>query len=183
MPTPAKTSNVDVVHAARALIEESGAEFSLADLAAAVGIRAPSLYKRFADRAAILRAVELDVIADLGGAVAQGLKRKSDAPLISAARAYRRFAKQHPESYAILFAPGAAEDDELQAARLKAVAPILTSLEDRIGPARALPAARTLTAFLHGFVSMELAGAFHLGGSVDAAFDEGVEAIARGLKL
>jgi len=40
-----------------------------------------------------------------------------------------------------------------------------------------LPLARTLTAFLHGFISMELANAFRLGGNIEAAFRDGLDTI------
>ena len=46
---------------------------------------------------------------------------------------------------------------------------------------RALAAARVLTPFLHGFVSMELSQAFRLGGGIDEAFETGLEAILSGL--
>jgi len=36
-------------------------------------------------------------------------------------------------------------------------------------------------AWAHGFVSMELAGMFRLGGDVDAAYAEGIEAILAGI--
>ena len=49
------------------------------------------------------------------------------------------------------------------------------------GPEHALEAARTLTAWASGFVAMELAGAFRMGGDVDAAFEFGVERIADAL--
>jgi hypothetical protein len=39
---------------------------------------------------------------------------------------------------------------------------------------RPLIATRTVTARLHGFVSIEQAGLFRLGGDIDAAFDEGL---------
>jgi hypothetical protein len=38
-----------------------------------------------------------------------------------------------------------------------------------------------LVPFLHGFISMELANAFRLGGGLDAAFEKGVSTILRGL--
>ncbi|MFG1916818.1 TetR-like C-terminal domain-containing protein [Micromonospora sp. NPDC048898] len=46
---------------------------------------------------------------------------------------------------------------------------------------RALDAARTLTAWANGFVSMELAGAFKLGGDVDQAYEFGIARLADAL--
>ena len=43
-------------------------------------------------------------------------------------------------------------------------------------------AARTVTAWAHGFVTMELAGAFRLGGDVDRAFAYGVDHLAGALE-
>jgi hypothetical protein len=62
-----------------------------------------------------------------------------------------------------------------------AVAPLLTLAERLVGPDRALDAARLLTAFVHGFVSMELAGAFRLGGDIDEAFRYGVDVLVDAL--
>ena len=183
MPTPAKTTNEDVVAAARTLLEVEGPDFPLARLAEALGIRAPSLYKRFQDRAAILAAVQLAAIKDLGATVARAMKRDPDAPLLAAARAYRRFAAKHTRAYALIFTSSGEETEELQNARASSVAPLLAYLETQLEKPRALPAARLLTAYLHGFVSMEQAGAFHLGGSVDDAFDAGLDAILKGLEL
>jgi hypothetical protein len=50
-----------------------------------------------------------------------------------------------------------------------------------VGDADALMAARMLVAWAQGFVSMELAGAFRLGGDVDAAFDYGLERLTASL--
>ena len=49
------------------------------------------------------------------------------------------------------------------------------------GEASSLEGARTFVAWAHGFVSMELAGAFRLGGDLDAAYAFGVEAILAGV--
>lgn len=183
MPTPAKTTNQDIVAAARRLLEAEGDDFSMATLAEQVGIRAPSLYKRFRDRAAILAAVEEVVIKELGEVLARALKRKSQSPLSSAAHAYRKFAKANPRSYPLMFARSASFDDSVQTARQMALAPILVFLEESTDASDALSAARFLTAFLHGFVSMEIAGAFRLGGDVDQAFDDGLQRALGGLDL
>jgi len=181
MPTPAKTTNDDIVNAARALIEEEGPDFSVATLAAHVGIRAPSLYKRFENREAILGAVELQVIAELGQVIAKPIARKSSAPLAAAARAYRKFAKANPCAYALLFATGSSGSKETQAARAASLAPVLDFFRETGSKTDPLSAARYVTTLLHGFVSMELAGAFYMGGSVDAAFEDALQMMQRGV--
>ena len=45
----------------------------------------------------------------------------------------------------------------------------------------ALEAGRTLVAWAHGFVSMELAGGFRLGGDLDAAYATGIDLILAGI--
>ncbi len=189
MPSPAKTTDAEIIAAAQKLVERRGrGGFSMKDIATAVGIRAPSLYGRFADRAQILARVEIEswrrLEAELGRAA---LPADPVQGLVAQARAYRTFAKTHPEAYALMFDPRAARTDEGTRARARALAPTLPGFAalvggDSAGPdGRALLAARVLTPFLHGFVSMELGGAFRLGGGVDEAFEHGVKTILAGL--
>ena len=58
MPTPDRTSLDAILLAARELLETDGpAGLTMAAVAARVGVRAPSLYKRVENREALLRSV------------------------------------------------------------------------------------------------------------------------------
>jgi AcrR family transcriptional regulator len=183
MPSPPKTTDAEIVAAARKLVEARGRDgFSMNDVAVAVGVRAPSLYGRFADRAALLAAIELEIWRGLERALLRA--RRSPDPvrtLAAQARAYRAFAKANPRSYALIYDCGAERTEEGLLARASALAPTMPSFVALVGECDALAAARVLTPFLHGFVSMELAGAFRLGGGLDEAFEKGVATILAGL--
>lgn len=181
-PAPARTSLDAIVAAARAILESDGlSAVTMNRVAAAVGVRAPSLYKRVADRDALIRAVSEGVVADLSRAI--GHATESDDPradLRTAARAYRTFVLRNPNGYRLLFAdlPPAAQSDSATVAA--SGLPIVRAMAKLIGEGSALEAARTMVAWAHGFVSMELAGGFRLGGDVDAAYAFGIEALLAG---
>ena len=137
-----------------------------------VGVRAPSLYKRVRDRDALLGLVVEATLDDLGRRLAA-----SDGSLSGLARAYRAFAHAQPEGFRLMYAiPGSA------AAREQAIEPVLRAARDAVGADHALDAARLLTAWTTGFLTMELAGAFRLGGDVDEAFEYGLSHIEAGLR-
>lgn len=180
MPAVAKTSDDEIVAAARSIIAEHGAEaLSFAAVASEVGVRGPSLYKRFADRAALLDAVRENVLRDLATALLGASRHREPVKQVSAmARAYRRFGNAEPHLYRLVMTTGGAPTEAARAA----ISPLFEAL-GRVVPAKSiLPAARSLTAFLHGFVSMEINGSFQLGGSVDDAFDFGLGAILAGIR-
>ena len=183
MPAAPKTTDAEIVRAARKLVEARGQDgFSMNDVAAAVGIRAPSLYGRFADRAALLAAVELEVWRALERAIARAPRSPDPLEtLMAQCRAYRAFAKAHPESYALVYDANAERTEEGMRARAAALAPTMPAFAALVGEHDALLAARTLVPFLHGFVSMDLSGAFRLGGRLDQAFEHGVRTILSGL--
>jgi AcrR family transcriptional regulator len=183
MPANPKTSDAEIIAAALALIEEHGPEqLSMLAVAAAVGVRGPSLYKRFADRAALMNAVENYLFRELGAALTEAASgAEGDAGTRAMAFAYRGFAKRHGQAYPLLFS-SAATGETATAIRLEAARPVLERLQRLTSdPAATLRAARALTAFCHGFVSMEIAAAFHLGGDIDEAFAEGVDLLLAGL--
>jgi AcrR family transcriptional regulator len=183
MPAPPKTTDAEIIRAARKLIEAKGyAGFSMADVAAAVGVRAPSLYGRFADRSALLSAVELEVLYEIARVVGSASRSRDPVLTLTAqARAYRRFARANPGTYTLIYSPDAARTEAGTLARSAALAPTLPALSALVGEANALLAARALVPFMHGFVSMEIAGAFRLGPELDVAFENGVATILAGL--
>ncbi len=149
-------------------------------VADAVGVRAPSLYKRFADRSALLSAVADEVAADLAVAtMPPATIRDPRRAVRQMAQRYRAFARHSPRAYQLLF--GAAGTQPSPDANAQAASGVLRVAEALVGTAEALEAARLLVAFAHGFVSMELAGAFRLGGDVDAACDYGLKTLIGGL--
>jgi len=183
VPAVPKTSEDDIVRAARALVERHGAGgLSMQAVADEVGVRAPSLYKRFADRAALLAAVELQVLGSLGRTLERAANTGKPASDIDAmGRAYRKFAKNHRRLYEMIFSAEAPRGDAADRARAEAARPVVERVAELVGERQALSSARVLTAFVHGFVSMENAGAFRLGEGVDEAYDLGMSLLIKSL--
>jgi AcrR family transcriptional regulator len=182
-PAPARTSNDAIVAAARRILESDGlAAVTMRSVAEAVGVKGPSLYKRLPDRAALLRAVSDGVLADLSRILSRAVETDDPrADLRAAVVAYRQFVLRNPGGYRLLFAdlpPGASPDPTSLAALGQ---PIVRAMTRLAGEADALEGARTLVAWSHGFVSMELAGAFRLGGDLDVAYAFGIETILAGV--
>jgi AcrR family transcriptional regulator len=185
-PARARTSRSDIVAAARDMLEDGGLEaVSMAGVAVRVGVRPPSLYKHFRDRNELIGAIATDVALELGRTFEDAVARCGPSPadrVRALASAYRGMALARPRATALLFAgisPDATPSAESQAA---AARPILAAADAIVGPAQALAAARVLTAFAHGFTSMEAAGAFRFGGDVDEAYLLGVAVLLAGLE-
>lgn len=184
MPAPARTSTDEILAAARAILEEAGLEaVTMHAVAARVGVRAPSLYKRVADRATLIKAVGDAVTDDLRRTLEPEAGSEVDPGdrLRAIAHRYRTFVRRNPRGYALLFVP-LPPDMAPDAAALAALGrPIVGAMSRLTGEAAALAAARTMVAWAHGFVAMELAGGFRLGGSVESAYAEGIETILAGV--
>ena len=182
-PAPARTSNEAIVAAARRILESDGlSEVTMRSVAEAVGVKGPSLYKRVPDRAALVRAVADGVVADLSRTLSRASATDdAGADLRAAVIAYRDFVRRNPNGYRLLFAdlPSGMGPDPVSLAALGA--PIVRAMSRLAGEADALEGARTLVAWAHGFVSMELSGAFRLGGDLDAAYAFGIESILAGV--
>ncbi|PJJ55222.1 TetR/AcrR family transcriptional regulator [Compostimonas suwonensis] len=171
MPTPDRTSLDAIVTAGRDILESNGpAGLTMQAVAVRVGVKAPSLYKRVKDRNALLRLVADATVDDLAA------RLTGSGGLPELARTFRAFARERPEAFRVMFSGDASPD-----ALARVSAPVLRLAGELVGEHDALSAARLITAWASGFITMELAGAFQLGGSIDEAFEFGLERLARAL--
>ena len=181
MPAPARTSTEAVVSAGRAILERGGLDaLTMQAVADAVGVKAPSLYKRVAGRDGLVRLVvdqvALELAAEIDRAVG-GVDPAAD--LRAVADAFRRFAHRNRAAYPLLFDPRPGDmSDEARDRSSAAVRRVSAALA---GEEHALAGARMVVAWAHGFVTMELAGAFRLGGDVEDAWDFALEGLVAAL--
>ena len=170
MPTPDRTSLEAIVDAARDILEHDGLPgLTMQAVAERVGVRAPSLYKRVHSRDDLVRLVTEATLTDLASKIAD------DADARQVATEFRRFARQRPAAFQLIMTAGTHVIPVGPEIVAHATAPILRVATELAGPDHALEAARTLTAWANGFISMELAGGFNLGGDVDSAWEYGLD--------
>ncbi len=178
MPARERTTPEAIIAAGRALVEEGGAAaLTMQAVAVRVGVRAPSLYKRVRDRDALVRHVVEATVAELTDRLERAGARAAHDPrraLELMAREVRALAHESPGCFGLLVSPLPPTQRPAQQLIDRSGAPLLEAAARLVGSAHALEAARTLTAWANGFLSMEIAGAFRLGGDVDAAYDWGL---------
>jgi AcrR family transcriptional regulator len=172
-----------VLRAAAVLADEYGlAELSLARLAAALGIRTPSLYAHvdgLGDLRARLGARGARDIASALQAAAAG--RSGAEALRAVAVAYRSYARAHPGTYAAMQVASEREDNQVAGAA--AVGVFLAVLDGYgISGDAAIHAVRAMRSALHGFVALEREGGFGIPLSLDQSFVTLVEMIDAGLQ-
>jgi AcrR family transcriptional regulator len=182
-PARARTSNAEIVAAGRELLEAGGlGAVTMQGVAAQVGVRAPSLYKRFPSRGALIAAIATATLDELEQLLAP-LRHDPDpaAGLRAAALAYRAFAWANPRGFELLYMNLPLDWRPPVEDTARATGPVLTLTERLVGREQALEAARLLTAFTNGFISMELVGAFRLGGDLDGSYRYGENALVDAL--
>lgn len=149
----------EIVAAAREIVERQGEEaLTMRTLAQELGIRAPSLYKHFPDRAAILAAVKGQALADMGRALAA-----AGGDIVALAGAYRAWALANPRLYEA--ATRGPLERELLPEGLEAEVelPLRELVPDH-------DLARAIWASAHGLAVLELGGRFPAGADIDAAW-------------
>jgi AcrR family transcriptional regulator len=185
MPAPPRTSLEEIVAAGRQILDAEGLDRLTMDcVATAVGVRAPSLYKRVRDRGELIHLIANSAATELTDLVERaattGDPRRDLRAMVDALRA---FAHAKPASYGLLFdrLPDAWRPDRDLIER--AVAPLFRAVAALAGPGHELEAARTVVAWTRGFIEMELSGAFKLGGDVEDAYRFGVERLIAAIEV
>jgi len=183
MPTPDRTSLEEIVQAGCDILESEGmARLTMQAVADRVGVRPPSLYKRVRSRDDLVGLIAEATVRDLGQRLAAaGTSADPRRDLAELARSFRAFAHARPASYQLIFAPNPDIARPSVDALTGAIAPVMRVAADLAGEQHVLEAARTITAWANGFISMELAGAFKLGGNIDRAYEFGIACLTDAL--
>ncbi len=173
-----------IIIAARSLIERLGVEsLSMQAVGTAVGIKAPSLYKRFADREAIIRGVQIAELQELTRQITNALQNGDGSDAIrTIAKVYWDLAKRSPNVYQIVFSVGSLTTSEDIAIRTSTLSPLFDASRALVGPGTALAAARTFASYIHGFLMLKLCGAFDKTPGIEGSYFYGLNAIIKGMK-
>lgn len=176
MPYPAQVTPERILDRAEHFIEQAGAEqMSLQQLAADLGIKPPSLYRYFSNKADLLRAVNLRTNTALVNAMRDAAAQPADsdsARLLHMGHAYRDYVLAHPQSYLLAYGspapalqPDAAHLATLALEIEHIVAPLNTHIDS-------LTLVRGIWALIHGYVMLELTQQFKRGGDLGATFTQ-----------
>lgn len=168
-PTSLSPRAQAIVSAARQILEREGPDsLTMRRLADAVGIRAPSLYKHFPDKAAVEVALINDGFEEIAGSFEAALTNGEDS-LVELAKAYRAFARSHPHLYRLMTAGPLPRERLRPGVEARAAAPLLRTV--------GLPdLGRAVWAFAHGMMILELDERFPPDADLDAAWAAGLTA-------
>src|SRR5260370_4612974 len=156
---------------------------TLAQVAAKLRIRSPSLYNHVDGLEDLRRELKLLALRDLGAALSRATVGKSrDDAVRGLAVAYRSFVKQHPGIYAATMITAMRSDAELKAAGDEIVETCLKVMHGyRMSRRDGIHALRAIRSAVHGFAALESAGGFGIPLDVDESFEWLVSALLSGL--
>jgi AcrR family transcriptional regulator len=181
MAYPAKTNPEEILKVALELLEqEGGSALSMRNLAERLNMKAPSLYRHFADKEA------LEVVMGAAGAdlLRLELEKATDGlgfgqALIAVAYSYLEFARKKPELYALMMngfrqpVTGVNPGKDLWNFVLNLVSGVTQKPDDTA-------AAVAFWSFLHGFSVLERSGMFGESGP-KGGLEVGLAALLKGL--
>ena len=162
----------EIVAAAREILEAEGpSALTMRAIAERIGIRAPSLYKHFPDKAALEVALVALGLAETGG-IFEDAVRAAGEPVDALARAYRAWALEHPHLYRLMNDRPLPRERLPEGLEARAARPLIEATGGDLAMARAV------WGLAHGLTSLELASRFPAGADVDAAWAAGTAALA-----
>jgi AcrR family transcriptional regulator len=173
-----------LVAAAVAIADAKGLEaVTLARVAAALGVRSPSLYNHVAGHDGLVAAIALRATRELGVALRRAATGRAGADAVAAvADAQREYALAFPGRYAATVrapTPGDAEHEAAAAEVVDVLLAVVASLglegDDRVHAVRALRSA------VHGFAAIEAGGGFAIPLDPAVSFRRLVAALTAGL--
>ncbi|WP_329125863.1 TetR/AcrR family transcriptional regulator [Streptomyces sp. NBC_01353] len=164
--------------AARELLDAEGLDaLSMRRIAERVGIRAPSLYKHFPDKAAVEAGLQVQGMTQLAEELeAAEAEIGDEPPLLVLARAYRRHALASPHLYRITHTRPLVRTALPDGLEDRAATPLVHAVHGDVD------IARSFWAFAHGMVVLELDGRFPSGADLDGAWRTGCDAFAQAIR-
>jgi AcrR family transcriptional regulator len=183
MPYPSQIDRDKIIQHASDMIAAEGVDnLSLHKLAAALGVKAPSLYRYVSNKTDLIRAVNLATLERLFAMMNEAAATSTGTPdekLLAIFLAYRAFAHAHPRLYLLAYHENDAyrSDEDLL---VQMVLPLQTIMAEWVGEIHSLTALRGALALMHGFVLLEINNQLRRGGDLDEAFTDSVNAYLRG---
>ena len=180
---PGLTRSVVLAEAAKLADANGFDQLSLADVAARLRIKPPSLYNHIESIEALKRELAIMALRELANALSKAaIGRSKDDAVRGLATAYREFVKKHPGWYQATQRAVGQGDLELSRASDEVLNVCLAVLRGYGLDRRAsLHSLRGLRAAIHGFTTLETVGGFGIPLNVDDSFAWLVECLIAGL--
>lgn len=176
-----------VLAAAAELADKDGLEnFGLAKLAKELGIKTPSLYNHIDGLAGLRKKLTLHGLESMAEKLTKAAAgRSKDEAVKAIAKAYVKFAREHPGLYEAAQRPPHWEDENIKRAAANVVDPLLEvfkvyGLENERD---AIHAVRGFRSLLHGFASLEQMGGFGMPVDLDESFQFMLSTFLDGLRV
>ncbi|AQT78614.1 hypothetical protein B1R94_04160 [Mycolicibacterium litorale] len=163
--TASEQVSAALLSAAETVLDRSGtAGVTIRAVAAEATVAPMSVYNRFGSKEALLSALAMRALDQLGAAIDTPPSVEATERLRRACRSYRGYALTHPARYLLIFATGSPLQDQASpaAAHGRVVFDVLVGLVRAVTagePATdAVEAAQAVWAAVHGAVTLEIAG-------------------------
>lgn len=173
MATRAGLDHDVILRAAEQLADEQSLNrLTMATLADALNVRAPTLYHYFDGLAGVRRALALRGLREMSTQLGRAVMGTSgDAAVVALTRALDTFARAHPGLYEATARAPESADPEWQAAGAEVVDIGLRALSAyNLSSDDALHTVRIVRSIVHGFVSLDRSGGFALPLDRDETF-------------